>query len=636
SRKCLICSAKTTECRLGIDCCRACCVFYRRVLASNSTPTVCVSGENRCVDKGTTVSCRKCRYEKFLEVFKNAEASEMENNDNHHKEEHLISERNATTEFLRLDEVRRTQFIDHTTFSFDQPSCSFTPIVERIRQSYSLMCQTRKSGESGTQPYVCQIGKNEHNVQESNFVHSTPSMAVANRRIFKSALYDFARMAFPDFTKLECADRDLCISECFEIVYHIDSAYRASHYFLKDLETHFDGYTTITKDDSFSITMDDCSEIERENNEPSEGQFNFVPMNRAEFNRVNPDSVEFTALIGLAFWDNQSTDANDELVEVVRKNRTTILKELHKVYRIRGNADYASRLGELLSLLGSMTNASINRDPERLNYSRKSEGIQRRIERAYKECFERRRSEEQKMVESISDRKIVPHPTETLYLANDTTPTAAFQISFVETRTFFLEAFPTLSRLSEAEQDALYKKYINKFGVIEMHYRTRQLWGDAKQYLMGSVLTVVSVHTTDQCLSEEEGGEHRELLKESIRAYVVNHLAIIAPLFKKAQITNKEFYALLALALCEEDAPDEAPAHIDSVLNDLHKEVLHDLQRYYKEEMDLDDFSVRLGNLITLSYCIRECDWLFLEYFRMHTAVFDQYKAEEAIKKLFL
>ncbi|GMR62752.1 hypothetical protein PMAYCL1PPCAC_32947, partial [Pristionchus mayeri] len=312
-------------------------------------------------------------------------------------------------------------------------------------------------------------------------------------------------------------------------------------------------------------------------------------MNRKEYERVNPDNVEFTALLALAFWDTQVSDASEELIETIRRNRFAILKEMRKVYTIRGNIDGEIRQGELLDLLNRMKNAHNNcRVDKTIMNQREPDGILRRIDIAYNASVERRRSQEWKLLESIDDRKIIQHPTETLYLADGNTPLQTFHICYAETRIFIHEAYPSLTRLSKHEKDKIFNGYIQKFNFIDFHYRTRQLWGDHAQYIMESVLTVVDMDDDDQCLSEDEGGDHRELMKESGRAYMLNHLAVITPIFKKAQISNTELYALLAFALCEIDTSIEAEAI--SVFDELHSEVLLDLQRYYKEEMGLDDF----------------------------------------------
>ncbi|GMR62762.1 hypothetical protein PMAYCL1PPCAC_32957, partial [Pristionchus mayeri] len=626
SRQCLICTAPTTQCRLGIDCCRACAVFYRRVCASKSTPTECAKGDGKCVEKGQTLLCRTCRYTLLLEVLKNAESTVNENI--------LISKRNLNAEFIRLDEVRKRQFVDHTTFSFDQPSCSFTPVLERTRQSYSLMCQTQKSAEMGTKPVAGQPSQYAFAGSKIDFVLSTPSMSGANRRIFESALYYFAEKAFPDFAQLGTANKERCISASIELVHCLESAYRASHYFPEDLDTHFDGYTTIWTGEPIAMQLADCEEFgDRESLAPN---LEFKRTIREEYSRINPDNVEFIALIALAFWDNEVTES-EELTAAARRSRSEILKELRKVYSTRGNIGSSSRQDELLSLLHRAKNIDIKCVSEKSCASTfRSEGILRRIERAYNASIERRRSKEKQMIESENEKQIVAHATEMLYLANETTMMQAFHISFAETRTFFREAFPSLATLNEQDQvGELFKTYFHKFSFIDLHYRTQQILGEVQQYAMASVLTVVNVRGTDH-LNEDEGGEHRELLKGSIRAYVTNHLAIITPTFKKARITSKELHALLALALCEIEFSSDHHAHAISLQDELRSEVLLDLQRYYKEEMGLDDFSMRLGNLMTLNHCIRECNCLLNEYFGIHTTVFDQCKRDDNIKNIFL
>lgn len=46
-----------------------------------------------------------------------------------------------------------------------------------------------------------------------------------------------------------------------------------------------------------------------------------------------------------------TVDTDEQLMEIVKRNRTCILNELHKDYAKKGTTDYASRLGELFCLL---------------------------------------------------------------------------------------------------------------------------------------------------------------------------------------------------------------------------------------------------------------------------------------------
>ncbi|GMT22717.1 hypothetical protein PFISCL1PPCAC_14014 [Pristionchus fissidentatus] len=76
------------------------------------------------------------------------------------------------------------------------------------------------------------------------------------------------------------------------------------------------------------------------------------------YKRVKPDNFEFMALLGLSFWNNGREVAlqSEHLSEATDRNRAQILQELNIVYKKRGIADYATRLGDLLCLLDIMEN----------------------------------------------------------------------------------------------------------------------------------------------------------------------------------------------------------------------------------------------------------------------------------------
>ncbi|GMR62767.1 hypothetical protein PMAYCL1PPCAC_32962 [Pristionchus mayeri] len=221
-RKCLICFTSAGRCRLGIDCCRACAVFYKRLLTSKRMPYECISEDGKCAERGAILACRKCRFKRFSEVLKRADSSSCE--EIHIEDNSTNVSYDSSIELLELG-FKSNSFIDHNTFSLNLPKSSSTPLLDKIRWGYSALS--------------------------------------ANLQRTKS-------------------------------------------------------------------------------------------INRNLYNRVKPDSVEFTALLGLAFWNNGVASINDELLTAVQKNRRVILSELHNVYMSRGTTDYAARLGDLLCLLSVM------------------------------------------------------------------------------------------------------------------------------------------------------------------------------------------------------------------------------------------------------------------------------------------
>ncbi|GMR46131.1 hypothetical protein PMAYCL1PPCAC_16326, partial [Pristionchus mayeri] len=117
-RNCLICSASITECRLGIDSCRACVVFYKRICGNNRIPTECLRGDVKCFENGAITSCRKCRYARFSQALKDADSNENEDEECRMREAEAVNEPRDSIdvgEARRIDEIRRATFIDHNT-----------------------------------------------------------------------------------------------------------------------------------------------------------------------------------------------------------------------------------------------------------------------------------------------------------------------------------------------------------------------------------------------------------------------------------------------------------------------------------------------------------------------------------------
>ncbi|GMR62267.1 hypothetical protein PMAYCL1PPCAC_32462 [Pristionchus mayeri] len=283
----------------------------------------------------------------------------------------------------------------------------------------------------------------------------------------------------------------------------------------------------------------------------------------------------------------------------------------------------------------SCSTSRLNAQPES-STSRLPERILERIGREYNASVERRRVQEARILEQCDEKKLAPHLTQTIYLANYESSLLMHNICVAETLIFFRQAFPSLASLSDRDRDVLFKSYIGKFSTIDSNFRTRKVWGELKRFVMGGVLVCIDLESTDRWLGDGKGGENRQSLLESMRWHTNSHLALIRPIFEKAQITNKEFYALLALLLCEIDSSADLGDHVFGVVDEIQKEVLEDLQRYYNEEMGLSDFSTRLGNLMTLSHSARECNSLSQECLRLLTTVFDLYRSEELIMELFI
>ncbi|GMR35480.1 hypothetical protein PMAYCL1PPCAC_05675, partial [Pristionchus mayeri] len=255
-RKCLICSIPIAECHLGIDSCRACSVFYKRVLISHRT-LKCKGSDDKCIKKEPTTSCRKCRFTRFAEVM--SQAGQEESKDVIDEDDDDATD---NVNAIKMDELLRLKFVDHNTFMLEQTSQFHTPLLDRIRSAYSIMCQARKSGEMATKPTRMSLTQGDYDGSNVQFLPATYSMVIPNSRLLVSSFYDFAGSSFPDFRDLSVENKVDCVTCALPMVALIDSEYRESHYFQNDPEILFQSYTTTISENSLEGFFDDCSSVQ--------------------------------------------------------------------------------------------------------------------------------------------------------------------------------------------------------------------------------------------------------------------------------------------------------------------------------------------------------------------------------------
>ncbi|GMT22393.1 hypothetical protein PFISCL1PPCAC_13690, partial [Pristionchus fissidentatus] len=269
---------------------------------------------------------------------------------------------------------------------------------------------------------------------------------------------------------------------------------------------------------------------------------------------------------------------------------------------------------------------STSREPE-------EEPILKRIGRQFNASVDRRRKQELQLLHDRFHLKFAPHPTQQIYWGNYETSVQLFHITLHEAREFYEKAFPALTKLSVEEQNRLMKSYIPKFNIIDNMHRSRKVWGEIKRFVMTSVVTTVEFTRPDLWLGEEQGGKNRQALVSCLHAQNQMQLDHVMPMYVRAQITNKEFYAVLALMLCDVDPSVEMSDYALSLLDEIRLDVFEDLQRYYKNEMGLYDYSTRLGHLISLCHVIQECLSLTIEFLRFEDTMFDLLDTHEKIKE---
>ncbi|GMT26534.1 hypothetical protein PFISCL1PPCAC_17831, partial [Pristionchus fissidentatus] len=258
-----------------------------------------------------------------------------------------------------------------------------------------------------------------------------------------------------------------------------------------------------------------------------------------------------------------------------------------------------------------------------------------RIEQEYNAAVARRKEKELLWLQDCTDFKLAPHPTKKIYMSSNTIFAKLSHISIEETRIFYERTFPTIVQLSHDEQEQLFKSFFLKFAITENLYRTRRIWGDFKQYLMVSVESCMDITNANSFVEEGQGGANREALVSSFDSLHEAQTEILIPAMLRAQITSSEFYAMLALVLCEIDCTGDLSDRALAVVDAIQAEALNDLQKYYKEDMGLNDFSTRLGNLTTLIHAVRECYTIIATTARMQRTLFDYCATDDVMAQFF-
>ncbi|GMS92730.1 hypothetical protein PENTCL1PPCAC_14905 [Pristionchus entomophagus] len=220
-----------------------------------------------------------------------------------------------------------------------------------MRTAYGLLCMMRKNGEMGT----CSTEIFDQFQRGTiKFTHVTYTTNFPNGRIMYVGLQDFFSSSFEDFKNLPKRDQTLVIYNNFDLFNKTDAVYRSVHHFPDNDDIIMPSYTTFLCVDRMDQYLIDCPpEVNKKEaaeviSQQTRGNILKI---KPHFKRVQPTGEEFLAILGLALWNENTWRDDEEMIEIVKKNRAVIMAELHKYYAIRGRVDYADRLGDVLCLL---------------------------------------------------------------------------------------------------------------------------------------------------------------------------------------------------------------------------------------------------------------------------------------------
>ncbi|GMT23226.1 hypothetical protein PFISCL1PPCAC_14523 [Pristionchus fissidentatus] len=263
--------------------------------------------------------------------------------------------------------------------------------------------------------------------------------------------------------------------------------------------------------------------------------------------------------------------------------------------------------------------------------------ILNRIRREFNISVERRRVQEWQLLRKCGLHKRIPHPTLEIYDVQETTFYEILNIYVVQSFVFFKKSFPALQQLPEKETEIIFKDFIGKLSIIESYYFTRQIWGGINRFIMNSVFTCKDM---DNSLGidgiDSSKVYNADLLKSCTQMHVDDLHRVLLPIFNRTNLSETEFFALITLAMCELDAECEISEEAKNTLDKYRLEALKGLQSFYRQELGLVDYSMRIGNLMSLNHVIQECKSLFTVFLRLYDTMFDLFMGNDLMRRMFL
>ncbi|GMR44694.1 hypothetical protein PMAYCL1PPCAC_14889 [Pristionchus mayeri] len=223
-----------------------------------------------------------------------------------------------------------------------------------------------------------------------------------------------------------------------------------------------------------------------------------------------------------------------------------------------------------------------------------------------------------------------------VYITTYEAALASISVTVSESWRFFLAVFPSIGSLPYDEQREFFRMCCPQFAIIDCFYSTKKIWGGFHQYSMCSVLLCSDLTDLTAWIGQHEGGRMRRELLELIRTYCQDQLTMMVPSFEQADICEKEKHALLALLLTESELRSELEERFHCFIENIRKQTLQELHRFYTEEMGLSEYSTRLGRLYTICLTFREGNVLMREFFRMQVTIFDIFVVENGLTELLM
>lgn len=174
--------------------------------------------------------------------------------------------------------------------------------------------------------------------------------------------------------------------------------------------------------------------------------------------------------------------------------------------------------------------------------------------------------------------------------------------------------FPEFNALSLDEKRLMLQSCAARIYILESHCLTAKMFKTGLGPLCMITLTTCLDRDNLKFLIQDSNpsARHGDIIK-SMTYYMDRLMNIVWPALAKTELTDTEFHALFGLVVWQIDPCQYLPERLCDMAEKIRQDIFADLRRYYRDVLKLDDYSVRMGNLMTLEHTIQEANSLMNE-----------------------
>ncbi|GMR46491.1 hypothetical protein PMAYCL1PPCAC_16686, partial [Pristionchus mayeri] len=243
------------------------------------------------------------------------------------------------------------------------------------------------------------------------------------------------------------------------------------------------------------------------------------------------------------------------------------------------------------------------------------ESIIDRITIVHNEFVAARKAEELRIRPgSLREHVRVPHQTEYLELTSWKFLMDCCKMYAGEVFALAGSCFPEFGKLWITEKFTMLRCCAVRIYLLEIAYQTIKNFGPSEgPMVMVSLTTCLDRKNIKFLIKDSNPSARHGDIINAMTHYIDRLAKILWPTIGKLAPTEVEFQALFGLVFWQIDPTHSLPDRLVELSEKNRQEIFADLRRYYREELRLNDHSVRLGNLMTIEHVLQEATSLFSE-----------------------